>query len=293
MFCMNIKKSIWPKYFHVCSKILMWLWQLGVLPHWAQAASCIKINLKALFLPEDMQEHEVKHAVWKTSSNWKKIIFPYPKPQQTITQLYAKSVTKTLRVHFLASPAMTAATVSESFVLQVDWLVRPLSTDSELLCALSSAKQQLRKQNTWTVWMSHIPSPIRWKLYEPTHSCSVRKSTQWWKELPAPCGELMLPHQKSAALEKWARDCACLLCLRTFARRRKCWSFDSVMKDLNRREQRSWGLSGNGEMVTVMTSAEQANRLPVNLFIPSIHKQTKKNLLCAKSCTNRAFWLSD
>lgn len=114
MFCMNIKKSIWPKYFHVCSKILMWLWQLGVLPHWAQAASCIKINLKALFLPEDMQEHEVKHAVWKTSSNWKNKIFPYPKPQQTITQLYAKSVTKTLRVHFLASPAMTAATVSES-----------------------------------------------------------------------------------------------------------------------------------------------------------------------------------
>lgn len=70
--CKNTRKSIWPKYFSVCSKAPMWLWQLRALPHCAQAVYCIKLNLKASFMPEDMQEHEVKLTVLKTSLNWQK-----------------------------------------------------------------------------------------------------------------------------------------------------------------------------------------------------------------------------
>lgn len=142
-FCKNIKKSVWPKYFPVCSKALMWLWHLGTLPHWAQAGYFFKINLKTSFMPEDMQEHEVKLAVWKTSSNWQKKDFSLHKTPANHNTALGHVSNQNIQSVF---PCQSSYDSSHCFRIPlyfkwIDLSGHSLSTDSQLLCASSCQVQ--------------------------------------------------------------------------------------------------------------------------------------------------------
>lgn len=130
----------------------------------SQAAYYIKNTRKISFLPEDMQEHDVKLAVRKTEVRTDQLQTKAANHSTALVQ--GAQVSETFRAHFLAIPPKTPATISEPEALPVDGPVMALSADSEC-CVLALVKCKETIQ-------TNKPTSPKSKKTKDTHSPATK-----------------------------------------------------------------------------------------------------------------------
>lgn len=134
----------------------------------SQAAYYIKNTRKISFLPEDMQEHDVKLAVRKTEVQTDNFFYQLQTKaaDHSTALVQGAQVSETFRAHFLAIPPKTPATISEPEALPVDGPAMALSADSEC-CVLALVKCKETIQ-------TNKPTSPKTKKTKDTHSPATK-----------------------------------------------------------------------------------------------------------------------